>query len=116
MGTGESGGEPPHSKYVSLVGELVELAGCGWARRGLRRGGVAGWPQRMPRQASAGAGVVNGGGRKRWRATALQIRFRGWEACGALRGAGGRGGIYAAEAWRDGRSGCRGKPRLGRGW
>src|SRR5450755_1278987 len=137
----------------------------------------------MPRQASAGAGGVNGDGRKRWRATALQIRFLGWEDCGlrggaggaigcggrggaagltrrsrggmdtadaeaslgwgggrewarakavashrtpntlrwlgslwSSRGAGGRGGVYAAEAWRDGRSGCRGKPRLGRGW
>jgi hypothetical protein len=27
MGTGESGGEPPHSKYASLVGKIVGLRG-----------------------------------------------------------------------------------------
>jgi hypothetical protein len=36
MGTGESGGEPPHSKYASLVGELVGHRGGGgsWGAAG----------------------------------------------------------------------------------
>jgi hypothetical protein len=52
-----------------------------------RRGAATGCALRMPRQASAGARVVNAHGQKRWQATALQIRCFGWKASWASQGA-----------------------------
>src|SRR5450755_612399 len=43
MGAGESGGEPPHSKYAFLVGKLVGLCGVRVGAAGFtlrRRGGM----------------------------------------------------------------------------